>query len=162
MAVFRVERNKGYTVMSNHHLRNKELTLKAKGLPNKQFLTDRAGRNTEKGTLFLCLLRKFFLLPTTPGMSDLANFRKRKTLQLKIIATLLSPYSILAGQGLFSLTLNLCDLPRRGGDYPYSRIAHIVQQRVKLPPLGILPGGLLQKELVYRDIVTQHKLKEYL
>ena len=32
MAVFRVEKNKSYTVMSNHHLRNKELTLKAKGL----------------------------------------------------------------------------------------------------------------------------------
>ncbi len=32
MAVFRVERNAGYTVMSNHHLRNKNLTLKAKGL----------------------------------------------------------------------------------------------------------------------------------
>ena len=32
MAVFHVERNTGYTVMSNHHLRNKELTLKAKGL----------------------------------------------------------------------------------------------------------------------------------
>ncbi|HJA18705.1 MAG TPA: helix-turn-helix domain-containing protein, partial [Candidatus Mediterraneibacter ornithocaccae] len=32
MAVFRVERNTGYTVMSNHHLRNKELTLKAKDL----------------------------------------------------------------------------------------------------------------------------------
>ena len=32
MAVFRVERNKGYTIMSNHHLRNKELSLKAKGL----------------------------------------------------------------------------------------------------------------------------------
>ena len=32
MAVFRVERNSWYTVMSNHHLRNKELTLKAKGL----------------------------------------------------------------------------------------------------------------------------------
>jgi len=32
MAVFRVERNTGYTVMSNHHLRNKELSLKAKGL----------------------------------------------------------------------------------------------------------------------------------
>ena len=30
MAVFRVERNTGYTVMSNHHLRNKELSLKAK------------------------------------------------------------------------------------------------------------------------------------
>ena len=32
MAIFRVERSKGYTVMSNHHLRNKELSLKAKGL----------------------------------------------------------------------------------------------------------------------------------
>ena len=27
MAVFRVERTTGYTVMSNHHLRNKELSL---------------------------------------------------------------------------------------------------------------------------------------
>ncbi len=32
MAVFRVERNKGYTVMSNYHLKDKRLTLKAKGL----------------------------------------------------------------------------------------------------------------------------------
>ena len=32
MAVFRVERTTGYTVMSNHHLRNKELSLKSKGL----------------------------------------------------------------------------------------------------------------------------------
>ena len=32
MAKFRVEKNKDFTVMSNHHLRNKALTLKAKGL----------------------------------------------------------------------------------------------------------------------------------
>ena len=32
MAVFRVEKNRDYTVMCNHHLRNKELSLKAKGL----------------------------------------------------------------------------------------------------------------------------------
>ncbi len=32
MAVFRVERNKGYTVMSNYHLRDNNLSLKAKGL----------------------------------------------------------------------------------------------------------------------------------
>ena len=31
MAVFRIERTKDYTVMSNHHLRNHELSLKAKG-----------------------------------------------------------------------------------------------------------------------------------
>ena len=32
MAVFRVERTKNYTVMSNYHLRDKNLSLKAKGL----------------------------------------------------------------------------------------------------------------------------------
>ena len=32
MAVFRVERTNNYTVMSNHHLRDKTLSLKAKGL----------------------------------------------------------------------------------------------------------------------------------
>ena len=32
MAVFRIEKTQNYTVMSNHHLRSKDLTLKAKGL----------------------------------------------------------------------------------------------------------------------------------
>ena len=32
MAVFRIEKTRDYTVMSNHHLKNKNLTLKAKGL----------------------------------------------------------------------------------------------------------------------------------
>ncbi|MBQ3419488.1 MAG: helix-turn-helix domain-containing protein [Erysipelotrichaceae bacterium] len=32
MAVFRVEKTKDYTVMSNHHLKNKNISLKAKGL----------------------------------------------------------------------------------------------------------------------------------
>ena len=32
MAIFRVEKTTNYTVMSNHHLRDKSLSLKAKGL----------------------------------------------------------------------------------------------------------------------------------
>ena len=32
MAVFRIKKPRDYTVMSNHHLRNKDLSLKAKGL----------------------------------------------------------------------------------------------------------------------------------
>ena len=32
MPTFRVERTGNYTVMSNHHLRNENLSLKAKGL----------------------------------------------------------------------------------------------------------------------------------
>ena len=37
MTVFRVEKNRGYTVMSNHHLRNKALSLKAKGLLSQMY-----------------------------------------------------------------------------------------------------------------------------
>ena len=32
MSVFRVEKNKNYTVMANYHLRDKELSFKSKGL----------------------------------------------------------------------------------------------------------------------------------
>ena len=32
MAVFRIEKDNNYTVMSNYHLRDKNLTLKAKGM----------------------------------------------------------------------------------------------------------------------------------
>ncbi len=32
MTVFRVEKTNNFTVMSNHHLKNKALSLKAKGL----------------------------------------------------------------------------------------------------------------------------------
>ena len=32
MAVFRVQKTKDFTVMSNHHLKNKDLSLRAKGL----------------------------------------------------------------------------------------------------------------------------------
>ena len=35
MAVFRVEKNHNYTVMSNYHLRDTALTLKAIGLLSK-------------------------------------------------------------------------------------------------------------------------------
>ena len=41
MAVFRVEKNSGYTVMSNHHLRNRALSLKAKGLLSQMLSLDR-------------------------------------------------------------------------------------------------------------------------
>ena len=32
MAVFKIEKNKNFTIMSNHHLQDKSLSLKAKGL----------------------------------------------------------------------------------------------------------------------------------
>lgn len=32
MAVFKIEKNKNYTIMSNYHLRDKNISLKDKGL----------------------------------------------------------------------------------------------------------------------------------
>lgn len=32
MSIFKIEKNKNYTVMSNHHSRDKNLSYKAKGL----------------------------------------------------------------------------------------------------------------------------------
>ena len=49
MAVFRVEKNKGYTVMSNHHLRNEALTLKAKGLLSQMLSLPETWDYTLKG-----------------------------------------------------------------------------------------------------------------
>ena len=43
MAVFRIEKTQNYTVMSNHHLRNKTLTLKAKGLSPSVFVQKQGG-----------------------------------------------------------------------------------------------------------------------
>ena len=53
MAVFRVERNTGYTVMSNHHLRNKELTRKAKGLLSQMLSLPEDWDYTLKGLSFI-------------------------------------------------------------------------------------------------------------
>ena len=53
MPVFRVEKNNGYTVMSNHHLRNKELTLKAKGLLSQMLSLPEDWDYTLKGLAFI-------------------------------------------------------------------------------------------------------------
>ena len=38
MAVFRIEKTHDYTVMSNHHLKDRTLTLKSKGLLSMMLL----------------------------------------------------------------------------------------------------------------------------
>ena len=43
MAVFRIERTKNYTVMSNYHLRDKALSLKSKGLLSMMLSLPRTG-----------------------------------------------------------------------------------------------------------------------
>ena len=54
MAVFRIEKTRDYTVMSNHHLRNTELSLKAKGLLSMMLSLPEDWNYTTKGLAAIC------------------------------------------------------------------------------------------------------------
>ena len=54
MAVFRIERTRDYTVMSNHHLRNGKLSLKAKGLLSMMLSLPEDWNYTTRGLAAIC------------------------------------------------------------------------------------------------------------
>ena len=54
MAVFRIERTRDYTVMSNHHLRNANLSLKAKGLLSMMLSLPEDWNYTTRGLAKIC------------------------------------------------------------------------------------------------------------
>ena len=54
MAVFRIERTRDYTVMSNHHLRNVALSLKAKGLLSMMLSLPDDWNYTTRGLAKIC------------------------------------------------------------------------------------------------------------
>ena len=54
MAVFRIDKTRDYTVMSNHHLRNTELSLKAKGLLSLMLSLPDNWDYTTKGLACIC------------------------------------------------------------------------------------------------------------
>ena len=54
MAVFRIERTRDYTVMSNHHLRNEKLSLKAKGLLSMMLSLPENLNYTTRGLAAIC------------------------------------------------------------------------------------------------------------
>lgn len=47
MSVVRLNKTNNYTVMSNYHLRDRELSLKAKGLPAKRYIKIYFDRNNK-------------------------------------------------------------------------------------------------------------------
>ena len=54
MAVFRIERTRDYTVMSNHHLRDKGLSLKSKGLLSMMLSLPEDWNYTTRGLAKIC------------------------------------------------------------------------------------------------------------
>ena len=56
MAVFRVEKTRNYTVMSNHHLQDRSLSLKAKGLLSLMLSLPEDWDYTTKGLARICCM----------------------------------------------------------------------------------------------------------
>ena len=54
MAVFRVKKEKDYTVMSNHHFRNRQLSLKAMGLMSLMLSLPESWDYTLSGLATIC------------------------------------------------------------------------------------------------------------
>lgn len=54
MAVFRVQKTQNYTIMSNHHLRNRALSLKAKGLLSLMLSLPEDWDYTTRGLASIC------------------------------------------------------------------------------------------------------------
>ena len=72
MAVFRIERTRDYTVMSNHHLRNANLSLKAKGLLSMMLSLPEDWNYTTRGLAKICKRCQpsaWIYGPADPGLS---------------------------------------------------------------------------------------------
>ena len=54
MAVFRIEKTRDYTVMSNYHLKDRTLTLKSKGLLSMMLSLPDEWNYTTRGLAAIC------------------------------------------------------------------------------------------------------------
>ena len=119
MAVFRIEKTRDYTVMSNYHLRDMSLSLKAKGLLSLMLSLPENWDYTMKGLARICkdgidsiscLIPGFFLL-CAPGFDCCAirlevDFRNRPPIFLRSFRHIHSPYYIL----LFTSFSRICPI----------------------------------------------------
>ena len=70
MAVIRVEKNRNFTTMSNYHLRDKELTLKAKGLLSQILSLPDEWDYSVRGLASICLEGKDCIVETLKELEN--------------------------------------------------------------------------------------------
>ncbi len=79
MAVFRVERTNNYTVMSNHHLRDKSLSLKAKGLLSLMLSLPENWDYTLSGLARICMEGKDAIRAAVVELEKAGYIRRSQT-----------------------------------------------------------------------------------
>ena len=70
MAVIRVEKNRNFTTMSNYHLRDKELSLKAKGLLSQILSLPDEWDYSVRGLASICLEGKDCIVATLKELEN--------------------------------------------------------------------------------------------
>ena len=80
MAVFRVERTSDYTVMSNYHLRDKRLSLKAKGLLSQMLSLPEDWDYTLAGLCYINRERKDAIRTAIRELEQAGYIRRRQTI----------------------------------------------------------------------------------
>lgn len=80
MAVIRVEKNRNFTTMSNYHLRDKELSLKAKGLLSQILSLPDEWDYSVRGLASICLEGKDCIVATLKEL-EIKGYLVRKQLR---------------------------------------------------------------------------------
>lgn len=83
MAVFRIERTKDYTVMSNYHLRDKSLSLKAKGLLSQMLSLPEDWDYTLTGLSIINRESKDAIRSAVNELEQAGYIRRRQTVDAK-------------------------------------------------------------------------------
>ncbi len=78
MAVFRIEKTRDYTVMSNHHLRNAGLSLKSKGLLSMMLSLPEDWNYTTRGLAKICKEETASTDSSKPRIKTLVIDRKER------------------------------------------------------------------------------------
>ena len=84
MPTFRVERTKDFIVMSNHHLRNKKLSLKAKGLLSQMLSLPEKWNYTLSGLCAINLESKDAIRSALQELEDQGYVIRRQTTDAKV------------------------------------------------------------------------------
>ena len=79
MAVFRVEKNANYTTMSNYHLRDKQLSLKAKGLLSFCLSLPDTWDYSIMGLAAVCKEGRDCIMSTLQELEELGYLRRERT-----------------------------------------------------------------------------------
>ena len=103
MSIFRVFKNKNYTVMSNYHLKDKNLSLKAKGLLSLMLSLPDDWNYTINGLVEICKENESSI---TTGLSELKEFGYLETIKLMPNQT---------ESGRFEYVYNIYEFPKQEG-----------------------------------------------